>query len=421
MIQFKEIQLPYGSGSVDFKIPEPNFSGYVLPTDEEVTTQPSDALIKNALRNPVGTKRLSEMASSADKIAVIVNDVTRPTPSQYLLPFVLKEIQAAGVPNENVTIFFALGLHRAQSMEEVKKLVGADVFNRYKCVQHETGSFPVKNFGKTSRGTPIEIYEDVVKNDLIVGIGEIGFHYYAGYSGGAKSLLPGVSSKEAVIANHKFMIEKNAASGRTDSPVRLDLEEAAKIVGLDFILNVVLDSHKNVVAAFAGDFILAHREGVKVVDKLYKIETEPADAVIVSCGGFPKDINLYQANKALDNATQAVVEGGSIVLVSECRDGIGNAVYDQWNKSCATADEAIARFKQEFEFGGHKAATTAAASKRFHLYLVSSLSPESAREAFFEPCKTVGDAIERILTKNPDAKIQVIPYGGQTLPVMKES
>ncbi|WNY24579.1 nickel-dependent lactate racemase [Methanolapillus millepedarum] len=416
----KNIQVPYGSTRIDFEIPESNFIGYVLPTDEEESTVSSDEIVKNALKNPIGTKRLSEMAEPFQKIAVIVNDVTRPTPSKYLLPFVLEELKAANVPNENITIFFALGLHRAQTNDEIRYAVGEEVFQNFKCVQHETGTFPVKTLGKTSRGTPIEIFTDVLDNDLIVGIGEIGFHYYAGYSGGAKSVLPGVSSKESVIANHKLMIEKNAASGRVDSPVRQDLEEAVKIVGLDFILNVVLDSHKNVVAAFAGDFIQAHREGVQVVDKMYKIETEPADAVIVSCGGFPKDINLYQANKALDNATQAVIEGGSIVLVSECRDGIGNAVYDRWNKCCPTPDNAILKFKNEFEFGGHKAATTAAASKRFNLYLVSSMAPESVKEAFFTPCKTIGDAIEIILEKNPDAKIQVIPYGGQTLPMMKK-
>ncbi|MDV0446887.1 Lactate racemase [Methanosarcinaceae archaeon Ag5] len=416
----KNIQIPYGSTSVSFDIPESNFAGYVLPTDESESVVSSDEIVRNALKKPIGTKRLSEMVRPDQKIALIVNDVTRPTPSKYLLPFILEELSAAGIPDKNITIYCALGLHRAQTEEEFRYITGDDIFQRIKCVQHETGTFPVKNLGKTSRGTPIEIYTDILENDVIVGIGEIGFHYYAGYSGGAKSILPGVSSKESVIANHKLMIEKNAASGRVDSPVRQDLEEAVKIVGLDFILNVVLDSHKNVVAAFAGDFISAHREGVKVVDQLYKIETEPADAVIVSCGGFPKDINLYQANKALDNATQAVIEGGSIVLVSECRDGIGNAVYDRWNKCCPTPDDAILKFKQEFEFGGHKAATTAAASKRFNLYLVSAMAPESVKEAFFTPCKTVGEAIEMILTKNPDAKIQVIPYGGQTLPVMKE-
>jgi len=415
---FKNISVPYGSGEKSFQIPESSFLKTVLPTDEKTAAFSSDDLIRKALASPIGKPKLSKSVTPSQKIAVIVNDITRPTPSAYLIPFVLEELSAAGIPDENITFYFALGLHREQNTDEIKKLLGEDVFGRFKYAQHEVGSFPVTSFGTTSRGTPIEIYSDVVENDFIIGVGEVGFHYYAGYSGGAKSLLPGVSSKNSVIANHKMMIEKNAVSGHVDSPVRADLEEAAKIIGLNFILNVVLDSHKNVVAAFAGDFIEAHREGVKVVDAMYKIPVPPADAVIVSCGGYPKDINLYQANKALDNATQAVTEGGSIILVSECRDGIGNAVYDRWNKSCTTADDAIERFKKEFEFGGHKAATTAAASKRFDLYLVSSLSDEDTRDAFFEPCQTIEEAISRVLSENPNARFLVMPYGGQTLPTM---
>ena len=413
---FINISVPYGSGEKSFQIPASSFLKTILPTDEKTAAVSSDDLIRKALAFPIGKPKLSESVTPSQKIAIIINDVTRPTPSAYLIPFVLEELKAVGISDENITFYFALGLHREQNTDEIKKLLGEDVFSRFKYAQHEVGSFPVTSFGATTRGTPIEVYSDVVENDFIIGIGEVGFHYYAGYSGGAKSLLPGVSSKNSVIANHKMMIEKNAVSGRVDSPVRADLEEAAKIVGLDFILNVVLDSHKNVVAAFAGDFIEAHREGVKVVDAMYKIPVPPADAVIVSCGGYPKDINLYQTNKALDNATQAVAEGGSIIVVSECRDGIGNEVYDRWNKSCKTADDAIERFKNEFEFGGHKAATTASASKRFHLYLVSSLSDEDAREAFFEPCRTIEEAISKVLEKNPNARFLVMPYGGQTLP-----
>lgn len=416
----KSISIPYGSGRVSFELPESHFSGMILPSEYQSSSGSPDDIIRQALASPVGTAKLSESVGPDQKIAIIVNDITRPTPSAYLIPFVLEELEVAGVSDDNITFYFALGLHRALGEDEMKKLLGEAVYSRFKCVQHEVGSYPVTSFGRTSRGTPIEIYEDIPKNDFIIGVGEVGFHYYAGYSGGAKSVLPGVSSKESVIANHKMMIEKNAVSGRADSPVRQDLEEAVKIIGLDFILNVVLNSHKQIAAAFAGDFIEAHRKGVEVVDALYKVEVPPADAVIVSCGGYPKDINLYQTNKALDNATQAVAEGGSIILVSECRDGIGNEVYDRWNKSCKTADDAIARFKNEFEFGGHKAATTAAASVRFNLYLVSSLPDDTVREAFFEPCVTVDEAVSRVLAQNPDAKFLVMPYGGQTLPSIKK-
>ncbi|MFI5382782.1 MAG: nickel-dependent lactate racemase, partial [Methanosarcina thermophila] len=316
------------------------------------------------------------------------------------------------------TIIFALGLHRNQTEEESRRLVGEEIYKKIRCIQHDTSR--CRYIGTTSRGTPVEIFENVLDADLVIGTGSIEFHYYAGYSGGAKSVLPGVSSKEAVIANHKMMIDEKAVSGRVDGPVRQDMEEAAKIAGLDFILNVVLDSKKEIVAAVAGDFIEAHRKGVEVVDSMYKVPVEPANAVIVSCGGFPKDINLFQASKALDNATQAVKTGGSIILVAECAEGIGNQVYECWNRECRSPDDAIERFKQCFEFGGHKTAIIAKISKKFKLYLVSKLQDEQIRSAFFTPMASVNDALSEVFSENPDAKIHLMPHGGQTLPVRKE-
>jgi nickel-dependent lactate racemase len=218
-----------------------------------------------------------------------------------------------------------------------------------------------------------------------------------------------------------MMIDEKAVSGRVDGAVRQDMEEAAKIFGLDFILNVVLDSKKEIVAAVAGDFIEAHRKGTKVVDSMYKVPVEPADAVIVSCGGFPKDVNLFQANKALDNASQAVKEGGSIILVAECAEGIGNQVYEYWNKECKSPDDAIERFKHCFEFGGHKSAIVAKIAKKFNLYLISKLTEEQTNSAFFTPMPNLKEALSAILTENPDAKIHLMPYGGQTLPVRKDT
>jgi lactate racemase len=256
--------------------------------------------------------------------------------------------------------------------------------------------------------------------DIIVGTANIEFHYYAGYSGGAKSVLPGISSQESVITNHKMMFDENSISGRLDGAVRQDMEEAAKIFGLDFILNVVLDSKKEIVAAVAGNFIEAHRKGTECVDSMYKVPVEPADAVIVSCGGFPKDVNLFQATKALDNATKAVKEGGFIILVAECAEGIGNQVYECWNKECQSPEDAIERFKNCFEFGGHKSAIVAKISKKFKIYLISKLPQEQTRTAFFTPMSNLKEALSVVLFEKPDAKIHLMPYGGQTLPFRKD-
>ena len=414
----KKIPLAFGSTVIELEIPERNISSVILPSEPE---KMGDAafLIKKALENPIKSRRLSEIVNPDSRVAIIVSDVTRPTPTAKILPPLLEELRLGGAKDENIRIVFALGLHRHQTEEESKKLVGEEIYKNIRCIQHDTRR--CRRIGVTSRGTPIEIFEDVLDADIIIGTGSIEFHYYAGYSGGAKSVLPGVSSQEAVLTNHKMMIEEKAVSGRVDGPVRQDMEEAAKISGLDFILNVVLNSKKEIVAAVAGDFIEAHRKGVEVVDSMYKVPVEPADAVIVSCGGFPKDINLFQANKALDNATQAVKEGGSIILVAECAEGIGNQVYECWNRECRSPDEAIERFKHCFEFGGHKTAIVAKVAKKFKLYLVSKLPDEQTRTAFFTPMASLEDALSAVLSKNPDAKIHLMPHGGQTLPVRKDN
>lgn len=413
----KTISLAFGSMALELGIPERNISSIILPS-EPAKKEQETFLIRNALENPVKSKRLSEIINPGSRVVIIVSDVTRPTPTAKLLPPLLEELYLGGVKNENIKIVFALGLHRKQTEEESRKLVGEAVYEKIHCIQHDTCR--CRRIGITSRGTPVEIFDEILDADLIIGTGSIEFHYYAGYSGGAKSVLPGVSSKEAVITNHKMMIDEKAVSGRVDGPVRQDIEEAAKISGLDFILNVVLDSKKEIVAAVAGAFIEAHRKGVEVVDAMYKMTVEPADAVIVSCGGFPKDINLFQAHKALDNATQAVKEGGSIILIAECAEGIGNQVYECWNRECRNPDDAIARFKHCFEFGGHKTAIIAKISKKFKLYLVSKLSDEQTRNAFFTPMPDVKDALFAVLSENPDAKIHLMPHGGQTLPVRKD-
>ena len=418
MTNMKKIPLAFGSGTSELDIPEKNLSSIIMPTEPE-KRESGAFLIKKALENPIKSRRLSEIVNPNSRIVIIVSDITRPTPTEQILPPLFEELYSGGARDENITIIFALGLHRQQTEEESKKLVGEEIYKKIRCIQHDTGR--CRRIGVTSRGTPIEIFEEVLNADVVVGTGGIEFHYYAGYSGGAKSVLPGVSSEEAVLTNHKMMIEEKAVSGRVDSPVREDMEEAAKIFGLKFILNVVLDSKKGIVAAVAGDFIEAHRKGVEIVDTMYKVPVEPADAVIVSCGGYPKDINLYQASKSLDNATQAVKDGGSIILVAECAEGIGNQIYECWNMECKTPEDAIERFKHCFEFGGHKSAIVAKASKKFKLYLVSKLPEDKVRTAFFTPMASVQEALSTVLSENPDAKVHLMPHGGQTLPVRKEN
>ena len=413
----KTIPLAFGSGISELSIPEKNVSSIILPSESTIKEEGA-SLIKKALENPIKSRRLSEIVNPDSRVAIIVSDVTRPTPTAKILPPLLDELYLGGAKNENITIVFALGLHRLQTEEECRQLVGEEIFENIRCIQHDRKR--CRLIGETSFGTPVEVFEEVLDSDLVVSTGTLEFHYYAGYGGGGKSILPGVSSEKSILSFHSFyskLFEGSPLSGKAGSPARQNIEEAARIAGLDFILNVVINSKKEIVAAVAGDFIEAHRKGAAYVDVMYKVPVEPADAVVVSCGGFPKDINLYQATKSLEHAIPAVKEGGSIILVAECAEGIGNKVYECWNRECKIPDDAVERFKHCFEFGGHKAAIVGKAAKEFKLYLVSKLPEAESKKAFFTPAKSIEEALEAILSENPEAKVHVMPHGGCTLPV----
>lgn len=415
----KTIPLAFGCGISELNIPEKNMSSIILPSEPEIREEGA-SIIKKALENPIESKRLSEIVNPDSRVVIIVSDVTRPTPSAKILPPLLEELYLGGTKNENITIVFALGLHRLQTEEECRQLVGEEIFGKIRCIQHDRER--CRLLGETSFGTPVEVFEEVIDADVIISTGTLEFHYYAGYGGGGKSILPGVSSEKSILSFHSFyskLFEGDPLSGRADSPARQNIEEASRIAGLDFILNVITNSKKEIVAAVAGDFIEAHRKGTEYVDAMYKVPVEPADAVIVSCGGFPKDINLYQATKSLEHAIPATKEGGSIILVAECAEGIGNKVYECWNRECRAPEDAVERFRNCFEFGGHKAAIVGRAAKKFKLYLVSKLPEAECKRAFFTPAKSIEEALEKVLTEHPGAKIHVMPHGGCTQPVKK--
>lgn len=220
--------------------------------------------------------------------------------------------------------------------------------------------------------------------DLRICTGNIEFHYFAGYSGGAKAIMPGVSTPAAIQANHRLMVREDACAGNLeDNPLRRDIEEAGRICGIDYIVNVVLDEHKHIVYAVAGDAVQAHRKGCQYLDKMYRKPIPArADIVIVSQGGAPKDANLYQTQKALDNAKHAVKTGGTIILIGACQEGLGSAKFEQWLTEAPTAHSMIDRVHQHFDLGGHKAAAIAMVLERAKIDFVSELPDELVR-AFF--------------------------------------
>jgi len=310
------MKLGYGRGYVEL----PSEGAEIVLPQELPAADAGE--VKRSLDQPIS--RSLQDFESCKSASILVSDITRPAPSHLMLPPLIKRLEEMGI--SDYKIVFGLGTHRRMTPDEEHLLLKD--FMSVPHVQHDPRR--CITLGQTARGTPVEILEEVASSDLIIATGNIEYHYYAGYSGGAKALLPGVSSERSVVKNHELMRDARAASGNLDSPVRQDMEDAASIAGLDFILNVVQNSRNEIVRAVAGDFVQAHRAGTTVVDLMYRRNVQPAEIVVTCAGGRPKDLNLFQAQKALDNAKNAAAPGGTIILVAECSEGLGHPVFERW-------------------------------------------------------------------------------------------
>ncbi len=414
--------LAYGHSTLTVSLPG-NDHLWLVERDQMLPKIAEEESIRRALKAPIGTPRLSQLVRPGHQVAIIVSDVTRPCPTSRLLPALLAELCAGGVERENIRIVFALGSHRCLTSDEQARLVGEDVFAQVCCGDIGTG--PFIEMGHTSRGTPVQVFHPVAEADLRVLLGNIEYHYFAGYTGGAKAVLPGVCSVDAIRANHSWMVEDSAVAGRIEgNPVREDLEEAATLVGPSFLLNVVLDGQKRIVHTVAGDVTLAHRAGCRKVDELYRVPIrKPADIVLASAGGWPKDINLYQAHKALENAARAVRDGGAIILLAECKESIGHARFAEWLTCGDAPDELLRRIKHHFVLGGHKAAAIAKIRRRgVRFFLVSELEEQTVRAMDWVPHGSAQTALSAAQNEmGHDAVIAVMPHAGSTLPVLAPS
>ena len=315
-----------------------------------------------------------------------------------------------------------MGSHRKHTEEEKRKLVGERCYTEVRCVDSDVDD--CVHMGVTKAGTPVDITRCVAEADVRVCLGNIEFHYFAGYSGGAKAIMPGVSTPAAIQQNHRMMVSNDSCAGKLEgNPVRADIEEAGEICGIDYIVNAVLDEHKHIVYAVAGDVTQAHRVGCAYLDKMYRKKlTQRADIVLVSQGGAPKDANLYQVQKALDNAKHAVRDGGTIILMGACPEGLGSKKFEQWLTSAPTAHSMVDRISQQFELGGHKAAAIGMVLDRANIDLISEMDDAFVRSIFLNPQPSAQAAFDAAMEKyGADATVIAMPYGGATLPYLEKS
>lgn len=411
------IEFGYGNGIQSVNVPDKNLMGVLMSNPMEHERRGADA-VEYALENPIGSPKLHTLVNPDQKIVIITSDISRPLPSFDVVPAVLDELYKGGVPKENITIVFGLGSHRKQTPEEMKHLVGERAFNEVKCM--DSTPEDCVDMGTTPSGTPVDITRVVAEADFRIALGNVEFHYFAGYSGGNKALMPGVSTPAAIQANHRLMVSNDACAGKLEgNPIREDIEEAGKLCPIHFIVNAVLDEHKHIVYAAAGDVIKAHRNACAYLDKMYrKPIPEKADIVIVSQGGAPKDANLYQTQKALDNSKHAVKDGGTIILIGACNEGLGSKKFEEWLVNANTSHELVERIGRDFQLGGHKAAAVAMILEYANIILISEMDDDFVRRIFMEPMHSAQEAFDEAMEKyGPEAKVLAMPFGGATLPI----
>ena len=415
-----KLEFGYGGGVQTVEVPEKNLMAQLVSNSMTHERHGEDA-VRFALENPIGAAKLHSLVKPGQKIAIVTSDISRPLPSYQVLPAVLEELYAAGVAREDITVVFALGSHRAHTEEEKIHLVGERCYREVRCVDSDPAD--CVHMGKTSQGTDVDITRSVAEADFRICLGNIEFHYFAGYSGGAKAIMPGVSTPAAIQQNHRMMVSQDACAGKLKgNPIREDIEEAGAICGIDYIVNVVLDEHKQIVYAVAGDVTKAHRAGCSYLDQMYRKNIpQRADIVLVSQGGAPKDANLYQTQKALDNAKHAVRKGGTIILIGACSEGLGSAKFESWLTQAPTAHSMVERIGREFELGGHKAAAIGMVLENARIDLVSEMDDDFVRRIFLVPQPSAQVAFDEAMERyGCDATVIAMPYGGATLPIVIE-
>jgi len=410
------VKVPYGKEELTAEIPDSVNIKFVTPSNQFVPVDDEIGEIRRALANPIESPSLGELAPSAKKVAIIISDHTRITPSGKVVPEVLNMLSRAGIKNEDITILIACGLHRPTTDEELIKILGKEILENIRIVINKADELEsFVDLGTTSKGTPVQVNKYLAEADLSISIGCIEPHHLAGWTGGAKNVMPGVSSRKAILTHHAQTVLPDVKIGRIEgNPFREDMDEYAQIVGLTFILNMVVNLNGKIVKAFFGHPIKAHRKGVEEARELLgnNVLKNVCDIVVGTPGGFPRDVDLWQAEgKALARINNFVKDDGVVILVAKCDNGFGSDELATYLHDYS-ADELIEKISaQDFSIAGFKAYSLAKLMKRASLYIVgSNLTSESTPKLPIKYYSTLQEAFNRALESvKQDATVLVVP------------
>ncbi|NLE09822.1 MAG: nickel-dependent lactate racemase [Dehalococcoidales bacterium] len=413
-----EISLPYGESRMTARIPRANLA-FVLEKQEHEGLKDEYTAITESLRRPIGSAPLLERIERNDKVVIIVTDNTRHCPEDRLLPPILAELEQK-IPSDNITIIFALGLHPPLDKKAMIKKLGKNIVEKYRVINHDVNN--CANIGVTSRGVPIDVDNEVLGADFRISTGFIEPHFFAGFSGGRKSIAPGVFSVRAAYKNHsRGMLEHPMA--RTGilkgNPVHEDMVEQAQAAGLDFIVNVLLNKKGEITHVVAGDMVEAHEKGCEIERGIAGVRTDrKADIVITSNSGAPLDLDLYQSVKGMDTASRVCRKGGIIIICSACCDGAGPVSFVELHSMAFSPAEVLDLISDDHPVGVQwQNQILARIQVKNDVYVVSDMNGTIIKEMMMSPFSSLDAALEQAFTKlGRDASVAVIPEGPLVMP-----
>lgn len=420
-----KIPLKYGTATLTCDLP-----GARVLRPATIASPPSPReLIASALAAPIASPPLEAIVRPGERVVIVTSDITRYTGSEHYLPLLVERLNACGVSDKEIAVVIALGIHRKQSEAEQRKILGS-LFSRIAVFDHECDDpAQLVDLGTTASGIPVRINRRVAEADRVIVTGTAGFHYFAGFGGGRKGLVPGVASRETCMATHFSVFNPPEVGGKhplaktgilDGNPVHAALLEAARMVRCDFLLNTVLAPDKEILGVFCGELNAAHRAACELARELYTVPLEqPADLAVVSCGGHPKDINFIQSQKAFDYGVQALRPGGTLILLAACPDGFGNPTFFDWFRY-QDLDAFEAALRARYEINGQTAHATLSKARQYRVILVSGFSAEQTTAMGMEKAADLDAALELAKTTLPPVpRIVVIPDGGTVLPEVK--
>ena len=421
-----KIPLAYGRGHLDVEFPDDRTT-IIEPSHQAGLTDERAAMIA-ALDAPVHCAPLREQVGAGTKIVVVHTDITRATPNDRLIPWLLDYLHDAGARHEDITLLNGLGTHRPNTRAELEQMLTREVVANYRCINHEPENDAAHvQFGVTRTGVPALINRHLAEAEVRIITGFIEPHFFAGFSGGPKGIMPGVAALKTVMSNHgaKNIGDRRSTFGVTGgNPIWEEMRDIALRVGPSFLLNVALNEQRKITGIFAGDLIAAHKVGIEFVraGAMQRVE-QPFDIVVTTNSGYPLDMNLYQAVKGMRAADLIVKDGGTVIIAAECAEGVpANSPHDKLLRSVKSGEELLAKvntpgFVWPEQWQGH---IQSLIQRRAEIQIFTALDDATVRAAHLIPCRDIAAAVRAKLGANPNgARIAVLPQGPLTIPYVE--